>query len=134
VARFLSAAWIDAFNEAVADVEVRPPGPGAGLATRDGAFALCQVVTGGPDDEVRTTLSVRDGRVQMAPGDGGAEVTIRLSWDDALSMATGTLSPGEAIAAGRVRVRGDLSVLAEAQAVLAALAPHLEALRAETEY
>ena len=134
MARFLSGAWIDAFNEAVAGVEVLPPGADAGLATRDGAFALCQVVTGGPDDEVRTTLSVRDGRARMTPGDDGADVTIRLSWDDAVAMAGGSLAPGEAIAAGRVRVRGDLSVLAEAQVVLAALAPHLEALRASTDY
>ena len=72
-----------------------PPGPDAGLATRDGAFALCQVVTGGPDDEVCTTLSVRHGRARMVPGDDGADVTIRLSWDDALSMATGALAPGD---------------------------------------
>ena len=93
-----------------------PPGPDAGLATRDGAFAMCQVVTGGPDGEVCTTLSVRDGRAPWPPGDADADVTIRLTWDDAVAMAAGALAPGDAIAAGRMRVRGDLSVLAEAQA------------------
>jgi len=134
VARFLSGAWIDAFNSAVAGVELAAPGPAAGLATHDGSFSVCQVVTGGPGGEVRATLSVRDGRARMAPGDAPADVTIRLSWDDAVAMASGTLSPGDAIAAGRVRVRGDLSVLAESQAVLGALAPHLEPLAAETDY
>ena len=135
MARFLSGQWVDAFNAAVADVALPAPGPDAGLATRDGSFSLCQVVSGGPDDDVCTTLSVRDGRVRMIPGDDGtADVTVRLSWDDALSMATGSLAPGEAIAAGRVRVRGDLSVLAEAQVVLGLLAPHLEDLRSATDY
>ena len=63
-----------------------------------------------------------------------AEVTIRLTWDDAVAMAAGELVPGEAIAAGRVRVRGDLSVLAEAQTVLAVVQPHLQELRSRTEY
>jgi len=49
-------------------------------------------------------------------------------------LAAGELAPGEAIAAGRVRVRGDLSVLAEAQAVLGAVAPHLQELRDRTGY
>ena len=52
-------------------------------------------------------------------------MTIRLTWADAVAMAAGALAPAEAIAAGRVRVRGDLSVLAEAQAVLAEVQPHL---------
>ena len=65
----------------------------------------------------------------MTGGEAGdAAVTIRLTWADAVAMAAGELAPGEAIAAGRVRVRGDLSVLAEAQAVLVAVQPHLQEL------
>jgi hypothetical protein len=135
VIRFLGPEWVDAFNEALVDVTVPPAGPEAGLAVRDGRFTVCQVVTGGPDGDVQTTLAVRDGRVSMTSGDcGEAAVTIRLSWDDAVAMAAGELVPGEAIAAGRVRVRGDLSVLAEAQAVLGAVAPRLQTLRDLTEY
>lgn len=133
--RFLSPEWVDAFNQAVADVHLATPGPGAGLAVRDGRFSMAQVVTGGPAGEVQTTLTVDAGRVAITSGEtGGAEVTIRLTWPDAVAMAAGTLAPGEAIAAGRVRVRGDLSVLAEAQAVLAAVQPHLQGLRELTEY
>jgi putative sterol carrier protein len=145
VTRFLSPEWIDAFNAALADVTVAPPGPEAGLAVRDGRFSMRQVVTGGPDGDVQATLRVVEGRVTMtgagpggaadAAADGGEPaVTIRLSWDDAVSMAAGALAPAEAIAAGRVRVRGDLSVLAEAQAVLGAVQSHLQKLRDLTEY
>jgi hypothetical protein len=135
VSRFLSPEWVEAFNEALADVAVAPPGPEAGLAVRDGRFSMCQVVTGGPDGDVQTTLRVQEGRVTMTGGDcGEAAVTIRLTWEDAVAMVAGELAPGEAIAAGRVRVRGDLSVLAEAQAVLGAVAPHLHKVRDLTEY
>ena len=124
-----------AFNEALVDVVIAPPGPEAGLAVRDGRFTMGQVVTGGPDGDVRATLRVVDGRVTMTDGEASdAAVTIRLTWDDAVAMAAGELAPADAIAAGRVRVRGDLSVLAEAQAVLAAVQPQLQELRAVTEY
>jgi alkyl sulfatase BDS1-like metallo-beta-lactamase superfamily hydrolase len=135
VTRFLSPEWIAAFNEALVDVVIAPPGPDAGLAVRDGRFSMGQVVTGGPDGDVRATLRVVDGRVTMTDGEApDAAVTIRLTWADALSMAAGELAPADAIAAGRVRVRGDLSVLAEAQAVLGAVQSQLQELRAATEY
>jgi hypothetical protein len=135
VTRFLGPVWVQEFNEALADVVIAAPGPEAGLAIRDGRFSMGQVVTGGPDGEVQATLRVEEGRVTMTAGESaGAEVTIRLTWEDAVAMAAGALSPAEAIAAGRVRVRGDLSVLAEAQVVLQVVQPHLQALRDRTEY
>jgi hypothetical protein len=136
--RFLGPEWIDAFNQSLVDVVLAPPGADAGLAVRDGRFSMGQVVTGGPDGDVHTVLRVVEGRVTMSgagAGDGGdAEVTIRLTWDDAVAMAAGALSPTDAIAAGRVRVRGDLAVLAEAQTVLGEVQPHLLKLRDLTEY
>jgi ubiquinone biosynthesis protein UbiJ len=137
VVRFLSPEWVESFNEAVFDVVVAPAGPDAGLAVRDGHFSMGQVVTGGPDGDVRTTLRVSAGRLTMTISggeDGDVAVTIRLTWTDAVAMAAGDLAPGEAIAAGRVRVKGDLSVLAEAQGVLAAVQPQLQELRHRTEY
>ena len=133
--RFLSPDWVEAFNVAVAEVDVAPPGDDAPLATRDGRYAMGQIVTGGPEGDVETTLRVRDGTLTMAVGiDGDADVTIRLAWDDAVAMAAGELAATDAIAAGRVRVRGDLSVLAQAQATLAAVSSQLEALRTATVY
>lgn len=135
MARFLSPEWVDAFNDAMADVALAPPGPEAGLAVRDGRFSMCQVVTGGPEGDVRTTLRVDAGRMSITGSeDAEAAVTIRLTWADAVAMAAGELTPGEAIAAGRVRVRGDLSVLAEAQSVLVAVQAQLQELRDRTEY
>jgi len=135
VARFLSGAWVEDFNRALSDVEVPAPASDAALAARDGRFSMCQIVSDGPDGDVRATLRVADGRVRMTLDDGDdADVAISLSWDDAVAMGTGSLAATDAIAAGRVRVRGDLAVLAEAQAVLAAVSPQLAALRASTGY
>ena len=38
MARFLSSAWVEEFNRAVADVEIAAPGSSSGLAVRDGRF------------------------------------------------------------------------------------------------
>ena len=133
--RFLSPDWVEAFNRAVLGVDVAPPVDDAPLATRDGRYAMGQIVTGGPEGDAQTTLRVRDGTLTMAVGiDEDADVTIRLTWDDAVAMAAGALGAADAIAAGRVRVRGDLSVLAQAQATLAAVSSQLEALRTATVY
>jgi hypothetical protein len=135
VIRFLSPEWVDAFNEALVDAVIAPPGPGAGLAVADGRFSVAQIVSGSPGGDVQTTFEVHEGRATMTAGvRGDASVTIGLTWADAVAMSAGELSPGEAIATGRVRVRGDLSVLAEAQAALGALSPHLQKLRDLTEY
>jgi hypothetical protein len=138
VARFLSPEWVAAFNEAVGDVELPEPGAGAGVAASSGAYAWCQVVAEvpeGPAEGVPVTLRVAEGHVSMEQGAApDAAVTVRIAWDDARAMALGELAPAEAIAAGRVRVRGDLAVLSAGQALLATLAPQLAGLHASTTY
>lgn len=134
--RLLSQDWVAAFNAAVADAEVPPPGEDAGLAARSGRFSVGQVVSGSPEGALSTVLHVDGGRVQMervAPERAeGADVTMRLEYAVAAELAAGRLSPVEAVAGGRVRVRGDLSVLAAGQKVLTALAPRLAGLQAAT--
>ena len=49
-------------------------------------------------------------------------------------MARGGLSPAEALNAGRIRVRGDLSVLAAGQELLLAARAHTRDLDADTTY
>jgi hypothetical protein len=135
MARFLSPEWVSAFNDAVGDVAVAPPGDDAGLAARDGAYAWCQVVTGGPDGATPVTFRVAGGHLSVQTGEADdVDVTIRIDWVTAAALARGELSPAEAIATGRVQVRGDLAVLGTGQALLAALAPRLAAVHAATTY
>ncbi len=132
--RLYSDEWIAAFNEAVAGLE-----PDAGAS-----FRMLQVVQGGPEGTLRIVLSVHEGRVALervqdaeaASQDAEAappvEVTVSVQFDDALALAQGELDPARLLAAGRVRVRGDLSVLVRGQELLAAATARLGSLSAET--
>ena len=121
-----SPEWVAAFNEAVAGVEPAEPGL---------SFRLLQVVHGGPDGTVRVGLHVHGGRVTLVrdPEDEPApQVTVSVSYEDAVALSRGALDPAGLLASGRVRVRGDLSVLVKGQALLAAAAARLGPLSERT--
>lgn len=61
-------------------------------------------------------------------------MTIVLSYPDAVSLSAGELTPAEALTAGRIRVRGDLSVLVSAEAMLEAARERTPDLSATTTY
>jgi putative sterol carrier protein len=148
VSRFLSATWTEEFNGALEGVVVPGPGIDAGLAALDGRFTVVEEVHGTPDGDVRLILRVEDGslHLRLAPpsdpgtdrGDGSedahADVTIALSYEDAAAMSRGELSPAEALNGGRIRVRGDLSVLVAAQQMLEAARASTQALVSSTTY
>ena len=138
MARFLSADWVAAFDTALEDVVVPGPGDDAGLGAVDGTFSVAQLVHGGPDGDIATVLTVADGRLHLTlvdpPADPAADVTVSLAYRDAVELSRGTLAAARALTEGRIRVRGDLSVLAAGQAVLADAQPHLAGLSAATTY
>jgi putative sterol carrier protein len=138
--RFLSAAWVDAFNRALEGAELPEPGPEAGLATAGGRFAVAQAVHGTPDGDVRVVMTYDNGTLHLERLDGTTgqpvtpDVTIALSYEDAAAMSTGDLSPAEALTAGRIRVRGDLGVLLTMQQTLAAARSSTRSLADITTY
>lgn len=138
--RFYSPEWVNAFNDAVAGLDVGAVDTGASLVADGGRFRVAQVVRGGPDGELVVTMAVDEGRLTLAlaaPGAGSAmepDVTIVLDYEDAAAMSRGELDPADAIRDGRVRVRGDLAVLVAAQSLLVAAAGLLEAIHEETSY
>jgi putative sterol carrier protein len=153
VARFLSPAWAEEFNTALQGLVVPGPGPDAGLGAASGHFNMVQEVHGTPDGDVRLTLQFDDGvlRLDLEPRGGGtsagagrtgagpldstpSDVTIVLSYEDAVSMSKGELAPAEALNTGRIRVRGDLSVLVAAQQMLNAARTTTQQLGSSTSY
>jgi hypothetical protein len=123
--RIYSDEWVAAFNEAVAGLEPAP----------EVSFRMLQVVHGAPEGTLRIALCVADGRVllERQPGDEPApQVTVSVHYDDAVALARGELDPAKLLAEGRVRVRGDLSVLVSGQALLAQAARSLEPLSERT--
>ena len=144
--RFLSQPWADEFNAALEGAVLPGPGPDAGLAAVNGTFTVVEEVRGTPDGDVRVILQVDDGSLRLQLGDfpdGGKsvgdddpppEVTIVISYADAVAMSKGELAAAEALNAGRIRVRGDLSVLVAAQQMLVAARSCTQALVASTTY
>jgi hypothetical protein len=136
VARYLSPEWVQAFDAALSALDLTDAVAAAGkgsLAAADGVFSVAQLVSGVPSDlglgaEVRVILSVAEGRAHLALDAGDtaeATATIALGYADALALALGQLHPADALAEGRVRVRGDLAALVAGQEVLAAAASRL---------
>ena len=149
--RYLSPEWVQSFDAALSALDLSDVVAAAGagsLAAADGTFSVVQVVTGVPTDSARSTeavgsadaasaaadvrvvLTVADGRAHLAldpSGDLTGTATIVLGYADAAAMARGELDPADALAAGRIRVRGDLAALVAGQDVLAAAATRLGA-------
>ncbi len=120
-----STEWISAFNEAVAGLDAEP-----GVS-----FRMVQVVHGGPGGTVRIALEVTDGRISLrhaSPDEPAPQVTVSVSFGDAFALCQGELDPAKLLAAGRVKVRGDLSVLVKGQALMAAAVERLDALSKRT--
>jgi SCP-2 sterol transfer family len=150
MARYLSPEWVRSFDVALGALDLTDAIAAAGegsLLAAGGSFAVAQVVEGVPDDPedpgdpdgagtgggagtVRTVLTIAEGRAHLALDPDGtasdaADVTMLLGYADALAMARGELEPADALAAGRIRVRGDLSALVAAQAVVNAASAQL---------
>jgi hypothetical protein len=138
VARFLSADWVDEFNSALAGVDLTGAAGDVSTTASARPFTVAQHIADGPDGPIETLLRVdRDVTMALAgPASDGPppDVTISLHYEDAVALSRGQLDPATALGAGRIRVRGDLSVLTAGQAVLAAARPHLAALGAATTY
>jgi hypothetical protein len=135
--RYLSPDWVATFDAALGALDlsdaIAPAGAGS-LAAADGRFSVVQIVTGVPGDvhapggDVHLVLTVAEGRAHLEldpDGTLGGTATMVLGYAEALAMARGDLDPADALAAGRVRVRGDLAALVAGQEVLAQAAVRL---------
>jgi putative sterol carrier protein len=148
VARFLTEEWIDQFNAALDGVVLPLPGPDAGLAAAKGSFVVVEEIHDAPDGDLSVTLTAESGRLRLSRRAGGgrddvdrddrhdeqADVTIVLAYHDAVALSAGELTPAEAVGSGRIRVRGDLSVLASAHSMLDAAREVTAGLSATTTY
>ena len=135
--RFYSPEWIAAFNDAVSDLDSTTVDVGGSVSASTGRFTMIQQVEGAPEGTLAVALSVADGHVSMhevQPGDPSPQVTVSLTYDDAVALSRGELDAARMLATGRVKVRGDLAVLVAAQAVLAAAAGRVADLAASTTY
>ena len=125
--RFLSPEWLDDLAAAA----VGATGP-------DGSpFTVQQVVTHGdrPDDDVSWAITLGDGRIRVEPGrHDDPTITFTQDTDTASAIHRGDLSAQGAFMTGRLRVGGDVQVLLDRHADLAALDDVFGPLRHATTY
>ena len=125
--RYLSPEWFEEINRAAR--------AGTPAVATDASFVLQQVVTGGPDGEVRYWVRVHGGAVEAGLGEAaGADVTVTQSYDTAAAVTSGEVTAQAALVAGRIRVSGDATLLLEHHAALAALADAVAPVRRRTSY
>ena len=120
VPRFLSDAWVDAVDTALAGA-VLP-------AELD--LTVAHVV-----GDVTYVVRVRDGRGSAALGTAdGADLVLREDYATAAALARGDLTAQQAVAEGRLKLAGAVDILVEKGPALAALTDALAGVRAQTTY
>jgi putative sterol carrier protein len=101
--RWLSTEWFDETRAVVSGQLVCP-----------GLSATIQFeISGGPDGNASYHWVLEDGRLDSI-GEGpmtGADVTLSMSWDDAVAMHQGVLDPSVAFMQGRMKVAGSMEVV-----------------------
>ena len=113
VARYLSPAWFEEVNAAARR------SPLAGARASGARLTVQQVVTDGPEGEVRYWVHLEEGVVRTGLGNApDADATVRQSYQTAVALVTGELSVQSALMAGRVRLSGDVGALLDHQEVL----------------
>ncbi len=153
---FLSTEWVDAASGILAGVDPIEGGvagdTGAGAGTEASgdvgggaappaqALGVLELVTGGPGGDLALFVTLGGGRMQLslAPDpretEKRADVSLRITWDDAVSLARGELEVMDALAGGRVKVRGSLPHLARYKELLDRTREALAPLYSETTY
>lgn len=125
---FLSPAWLRALaTEAASSEELRH-------ATRSISLVVGHVVTGGPQGDVAFRLAFHHGTVDVATGSDQADVVLVEDYETAAALSRGQLTPSEAVAAGRLKVRGRVQALVDHQEAFSGLGDVFGALRATTTY
>ena len=125
MARYLSPDWFDEINAAAA----------ADTDTGGVRLVIQQVVTDGPEGDVRYAVRIEDGSVAVVPGEAAdAHVTVTEDHATAVAVAKGELAAPAAFMTGRIRVTGDTGVLLEAQPVLQRLDAVFAGVRERTTY
>lgn len=100
---WLTQDWLDEQSKLAADQPERP-----------GATARMQyVVSGGPAGDIRYYWVLEDGKlIENRLGDmDDPELTLTMSYEDALKMQTGELDAQAGFMQGRVKVDGDMAKL-----------------------
>ena len=142
--RFLSPEWIDAFNDHLSGFDLDLSGADQSLSTQAGPIHLLQVIAGSPEGDLHVMLTIGGTGIHMeiishdaAASTAGSikeDVAVKMNWADAVAMSTSKLTVAQALAAGTIKVKGNLSVLIDSQRILDAVGDRLASLHEHTTY
>ncbi|MDP8991865.1 MAG: SCP2 sterol-binding domain-containing protein [Actinomycetota bacterium] len=129
MARYLSQEWFEEVNAAARREHERAPRPAGGELT------LQQIVSGGPDGDVRYWVRVGHGALQAGLGEAAdADATVSQSWETAVAVVKGDLDAQAALMAGRIRLSGNAASLVEHQEALRGLHAAFADVHRRTSY
>ena len=130
VPRYLSPEWFSAANAAAASRR---------LDSVD--LVLLQVITGGPEGDVRYRVSIEGGHITLSADSADhagaaehADATFTEDYSTAVAVFRGELSPQDALTQGRVRVAGNMAAIVAHQPALAELGAVFDDMRAATTF
>jgi putative sterol carrier protein len=127
MARYLSPEWFDDLNAAARQRSEPVPG-----STR---LTLQQVVTDGPDGEVRYWVRLDGGTVRAELGEAESpDAVISQSYDTAVGLVRGDVRVQTALMSGDIRLAGDIATLVDRQEELRGLDAAFTDLRGRTSY
>ena len=125
MSEFLSAAWL-----AELDAAGRAAGPVAEMAR----FSLTHIVSGVPGrGEVQYVLRFEPEGITVG-GTGTGDVMFVTDYETAVALAQGTVNAQQALAQGRLRVRGDIAVLTYNASAVTRYGDVFASVRASTSY
>jgi alkyl sulfatase BDS1-like metallo-beta-lactamase superfamily hydrolase len=128
VARYLSPEWFEEVNAAARQCPSTEVAEPAGLT-------LQQVVTGGPDGDVRYWVRLAGGTVAAGLGEAESpDATISQSYDTAVAVLTGAARVQTVLMSGDMRLSGNVAALIDHQEVLQGLDAALADVRRRTSY
>ena len=127
--RFLSTEWVAEVNRAILGI----PEPGEDGPER--GWTIQWTLAGGPEGTFNYVVRVDRTGVTMELGEvQDPDVILRQEYRTASLIAQGALTIPDALAAGLVRVRGDLGTLSAAGEILAQAAARLGDLGSRTTF
>lgn len=124
--KYLSEEYYKEVNNAIQNDDA------VAAAAKGQTIGIQQVISDGPDGELKGWLKITDGAPEVGLGDlDGAEATVTQNYETAVAVAKGELNSQQAFMQGKIKVTGNLMKLMQLQGFLQAMGKSVEGIDVE---